>query len=167
MAVIAFGLAFFFVDPQKPHATAPDPFTGNLCAAAAGVAWALTLLALRWTGTSARDAGSALAPVVVGNTIACVVALPFALPVSGATAVDWAVLAYLGVLQIGVAYLCLTLGIRRVPAFTASLLLLVEPALNPVWAWLVHGERPGVWAVAGGILIIGATTTRALQRRPR
>ena len=72
---------------------------------------------------------------------------------------------HFGVLQIGVAYLCLTLGIRRVPAFTASLLLLVEPALNPVWAWLVHRERPGAWAVAGGLLIIGATTTRALQRR--
>ena len=44
--------------------------------------------------------------------------------------------------QIGLAYLLLTAAVRHVPAFEVSLLLLVEPALNPVWSWLVHGETP-------------------------
>jgi drug/metabolite transporter, DME family len=44
-----------------------------------------------------------------------------------------------------------------VPAFEASALLLLEPALNPVWAWMVHGERPGAWALAGGGLILAAS----------
>ena len=32
------------------------------------------------------------------------------------------------------------------------MLLLIEPALNPVWSWLVHGERPGAWAMLGGVV---------------
>ena len=57
---------------------------------------------------------------------------------------------------------------RRVPAFEASLLLLLEPVLNPVWAWLVHGERPGAWSLAGGALILAATAVKTWldARRP-
>jgi drug/metabolite transporter (DMT)-like permease len=71
---------------------------------------------------------------------------------------------YLGAVQIGVAYVFLTRGMRGMPAVEASLLLLVEPALSPVWAWMVHGERPAVAAVAGGVLIIGATAARVVRR---
>ena len=50
----------------------------------------------------------------------------------------------------------------RLPALEVSVLLLVEPALNPVWTWLVHGEVPGTVAIAGGALVLGATVVRAL-----
>jgi drug/metabolite transporter, DME family len=76
--------------------------------------------------------------------------------------VDWISIGYLGVFQIGAAYLLLAYGIRHVPALEASVLLLLEPALNPVWAWLLHGEMPGLLAIAGGILILGATTLRTV-----
>jgi len=56
-------------------------------------------------------------------------------------------------------------ALRQVPALEASLLLLAEPALNPVWAWLAHGERPGGWALAGGALILGACLANAWRRR--
>jgi drug/metabolite transporter (DMT)-like permease len=82
-----------------------------------------------------------------------------AFPVRAAP-LDWAAVAYLGVFQIGAAYLLLGAGIRHVPALEASVLLLLEPALNPLWAWLVHGERPGAWSLAGGALILGATLAR-------
>ena len=42
------------------------------------------------------------------------------------------------------------------------MLLLVEPAFNPIWSWLVHGERPGPWALLGGGVILGATTAKAV-----
>ena len=47
---------------------------------------------------------------------------------------------YLGVFQIGLAYVCLGGAIRRLPALEVSLLLLLEPVLNPVWTWLIRGE---------------------------
>ena len=46
---------------------------------------------------------------------------------------------------------------RHAPKLIASLLLMLEPVLNPVWAWAIHGERPGAWALAGGAAILGAT----------
>lgn len=62
-------------------------------------------------------------------------------------------IAWLGVFQVALAYVCLTRGIRSVPAIEATVLLLAEPALNPVWAWLIHGEKPAALSVAGGAII--------------
>ncbi len=162
MSVVAAGLALFFVGADAPMATAPDPLRGNILAALAGFTWALTILGLRWLGsddeTSDNNGGQgALATVVIGNALAFLVSLPFSLPYTGATPVDWAIVSYLGIFQIGIAYLLLTNGIRKISALEASTLLLVEPALNPVWAWLVHNETPSVWAMVGGTAILSAT----------
>jgi drug/metabolite transporter (DMT)-like permease len=92
-----------------------------------------------------------------GNGFAAALCLPMALPVTSATPTDFGILTYLGVFQIGVAYVMLLAGLSHVRALEASLLLLLEPVLNPVWAWLAQGERPGPWALAGGALILAAT----------
>ena len=47
-----------------------------------------------------------------------------------------------------------------VAAFEVSLLLLVEPALNPVWSWVFLDETPGAVTIAGGVLILGATAVK-------
>jgi DME family drug/metabolite transporter len=155
-AVVGVGLGLFFVARESALATAPDPVRGNLLGLLSGVAWALTIVGLRWLGQRSAG-GSALATVVAGNLMACLICLPSALPVMAARRTDWLVIAYLGLVQIGLAYLCLARAIRHVPAFEATTLLLLEPVLNPVWAWLVHGERPTAWALAGGALILSAT----------
>lgn len=156
MLALGLGLSFFFVDLDPASATAPDPWTGNLLALGSGVTWAFTVLGLRWLGRGA-DPDTGAAAVLWGNVFALVAGLPWALPVAGSTPADWAVVSYLGVVQIGLAYILLTRALRSVPAFEASLLLLVEPVLNPVWAWWLHGETPGTGTVAGGALILAAT----------
>jgi DME family drug/metabolite transporter len=160
-AVLA-GLVLFFLGNEAPVVTAPDPAKGNMLALMSGVSFAVTIAGLRWLSRGSADAG--LATVAIGNLIAFFWGLPFALPVLSATPMDWAVILYLGAIQIGLAYACLTRGLQRVPALEASLLLMVEPVLNPVWAWLVHGERPTHWALLGGALIIGATTAQAVAQ---
>lgn len=159
MAAVAVGLALVLAGHDAPVATAPDPARGNVLAALSGLTWALTVCGLRWVGDEARG-GSAVPSVVLGNAIAFLTALPFALPLGASRAVDWAVIAYLGIFQIGVAYLLVSSGLRQVTAIEASILLLVEPALNPFFAWLVHGEKPSAFAMAGGLIILGATTLR-------
>ncbi len=154
-AALGVGLTLFFAGGQSPLATAPDPARGNLLGLLSGVGWALTIVGLRWLGKSAE--GGAIATVAVGNVIACLISLPAALPVGNPRITDWLILLYLGVVQIGLAYICLTHAIGHVPAFEAAALLLLEPALNPVWAWLVHGERPAALALGGGALILSAT----------
>ncbi|HWQ56407.1 MAG TPA: DMT family transporter [Bryobacteraceae bacterium] len=160
-AVVGLGMALFFVGTESAAATAPDPLRGNVIAAVSGIAWALTIAGLRWLGKGTGSENAAMPAVVMGNAIAFLVCLPMALPVEHAGAADAVVVGYLGIVQVGLAYACLTRAMRHVPAFEASAVLLAEPALNPLWAYLVHGERPGVWSIAGGTLILAATLANA------
>ena len=109
-----------------------------------------------------RERGSAAVAVVVGNVIAFVGALPFALPFGRHDADRLALIGYLGVFQIALAYVLVTKALETLPALEASLILLIEPVLNPVWAWVFQGERPGAWALVGGGVILGATTVRSV-----
>jgi drug/metabolite transporter (DMT)-like permease len=166
IGALGIGMALFFVGTEAPLATAPDPARGNWVAALAGLFWALTILGLRWLGRDeeARDSDAAGASVVAGNVLACLVLLPLALPVLESRPADWITVSYLGIFQIGLAYVLLTRGVRRLPALETSLLLLCEPVLNALWAWLLHGEAPGAWSLAGcGIILLAtvALTTRA------
>jgi drug/metabolite transporter (DMT)-like permease len=167
MAALGAGLAMFFVGQRPPDELAPDPLLGNVLAAASGVTWALTLLGLRALGRGGDGGGDGGPPadagpaaVLMGNLFAFLVVLPMALPVSRVSAADWGWLVFLGVFQVALAYVFLTRAFRRVGAFEASLLLLVEPVLNPVWVWLVHGEQPGRWGLAGGVVILAATLVK-------
>ncbi len=147
--VYAVGLALFFLDELSPGQLA-----GNLVALAAGLAFALCIIGLR----RARD--QAPAALVMGNFLAALVALPLWPSGPAARPLDLALLAYMGVFQLGLAYLCFARGIAHVPALEASLLVLLEPVLNPVWTFLLAGERPGPWALAGGAVILAATVWR-------
>jgi drug/metabolite transporter (DMT)-like permease len=161
MVTLIGGMALLLSGRDQASATAPDPVTGNLTALAVGISWALTIMGLRWLGRDQEDgAVSSTAAVVCGNLLACLVCLPLALPVTESTATDWFLVAYLGVLQIAVAYVLLTRGVVRVPALEASLLLLMEPVLSPFWAWLFHDERPGIPVLLGGLIIMTATAVR-------
>jgi drug/metabolite transporter (DMT)-like permease len=104
--------------------------------------------------------GSAAPAVVIGNLIAFGIGLPLALPVLAARPLDWAIITGLGTIQIGVAYVFLTAGMRHVRALEASMLLLLEPVLNPVWSWLIHGEKPRAWSILGGAIILGGTLAK-------
>lgn len=170
MGIVAAGMALVLAGDEHPQASAPDPFTGNALALASGLTFALLLAGMRWLGArAARDPGrggaGAMPAVLCGNVLACLVALPFALPVAQVSAADLGALAFLGTVQIGAAYALLCAAVPHVPALAASLLLLLEPALNPVWTWLLQGERPSALALAGGAAILGATVVQALSAR--
>lgn len=156
LAAVLCGIVLFFAGTEQAVATAPDPRRGNVLALASGLTYALMLLGFRWLALKGHGA-STLAATAAGNLLAGLAVLPWALPVAHVSAPDVAGLLYLGVVQIGLAYVLLTRGIRHVPAVEATTLLMVEPALSPMWAWLAHGERPGFWALIGGGVILGAT----------
>jgi len=157
MLLLLGGIILFFIGTEQPVATAPDPRGGNLLGLASGLAWALTVTGLRWLGRRSDTENGAIAAVALGNVMALVAALPLAFPVRAGGGFNLIVILYLGVAQIGLAYIFLTRAIRYVPAFEATAVLLLEPVMNPIWAWLVHGERPGPWALVGGAIILSAT----------
>lgn len=155
--VIAAGMALFFSGDQAPSHTAPNPLRGNILGAFSGLSWAATVAGLRWLSRKSGGGASGIATVAAGNTVAFLLCLGPAAPVAPVRSVDLAVILYLGVFQIGLAYVFLTAAVRQVQAVETSLLLLLEPVLNPVWAAILHGERPGMPAVLGGALVVLAT----------
>jgi len=151
---VACGAMLLLFGSEQIVRTAPDPTRGNIVAAVSGATWAFTITGLRWLGRRAPQTETTLAAVILGNLLAFIVCLPLALPVAQASARDIAVLLYLGVFQVGLAYVALTRSIRHVPGLEASVLLLIEPVFNPIWSWLIHGERPSNLALLGGVVIL-------------
>jgi drug/metabolite transporter (DMT)-like permease len=149
--VYAAGLGLFFLDELTA-----GQVTGNLAALASGVAFAFSILGLRLL----RHEGPAA--LVYGNLIAAAVTLPLWAGGPAATATDLSLLLYLGVFQLGLAYLAFSRGVAGTPAIEASLLILLEPVLNPIWTFLLAGERPGPWAIGGGAVVLAATAWRTL-----
>ncbi len=168
MAVLAAGMALFFLPSgAAPPPTAPDPFLGNALAVGSSVCMAGLFTGLRWFARrEGGDGDRPAAVIVLGSLLLFAASLPMTFPWTAGRASDWVVLVYLGIFQIGLAYLLVARALRTVSALEASLLLLLEPVLNPVWTWLVHREDPGVFALLGGTVILAATAFRALRRNP-
>ncbi|MDA1094794.1 MAG: EamA family transporter [Acidobacteria bacterium] len=160
--VMGLGLGLFFVGADAPTALATNPSLGNLLGAIAGLTWAFTILGLRWLGGDGTQRDAAAQAVIAGNLAAALVCAPMAFPVSPVGWLDWTLIGYLGLFQIGAAYILMTRGMRGVPALEASLLLLLEPVCSALWAWLFHGEQPGAWSLAGCALILVSTFLRTV-----
>ena len=155
MAALAVGMGSFFLGAEAPVETAPSPLAGNLVAALTGLTWGLTLLGLR--RLEGEDRAGAPAAVLAGNLLAFLICAPFALPLAASRPQDWIAVVYLGVVQIALAYVLLTRALRHVRALEVSLLLLLELLGSPLWAFLLHGEVPGPWALGGCAVILTAT----------
>jgi len=159
MAVMMAGLGLFFLGTDRPSATAPDPVFGNVLASVCAVTWAFTVIGYR---SLAARGSSVAAAAIAGNLIASIVALLMAGPLIIGRPVDWAVVVLLGVCQLGIPYLFLARAVPQLRALEVVLFLLIEPVLNPIWTWIVHGETPGAATLIGGALILGATAGRTI-----
>jgi len=167
MVGLATGLALLFLDAPTVSASAPDPFRGNVLGALTGLFWAATVMGLRFLGRRGGTGDEGALAVVWGNVVAGLVTLPTALPVVSGQPGDYLWVAYLGVFQIAGAYLFLTAAMGSVPALDASLLLLVEPVMNPVWTFLFLDETPGRWTLVGAALILAMTVLQSYWDAPR
>lgn len=161
---LAAGMFLLFRGEGAGVASAPDERTGNWLGLGSGFTYALTLAGLRHGAT--REGGS-LPVVIAGNLIAFAACAPMAFPVAAWRGADVLLLLYLGVCQIGLAYVLLTRGMRRVPAFESATLLLAEPVMNPVVTWLTIGESVNGWVFAGGGVILVSTLAKTLLDRPK
>lgn len=151
------GMSLFFVGKLRPQ-----DVTGNLVALASGVCFALYFLLLRHS--KARDVNRA-SSAIYGNLLAVLVCAPafWGAMRRGISATDWACIAYLGIIQIGVAYILFTSAMARgLRSLDASIVGYIEPVLNPIWVFLFLGERPSGWAIIGGAIIIASVITHIL-----
>jgi len=165
LVAIAGGIGLLFLDESAPQASATDPALGNRLALFSGLTWALTMIGLRWLARGA-EGSSALGAALWGNAFAAVACLSASglrgeLTLGSAGPQSWLLVAFLGVFQIGLAYALVSAAVKHLEAFEVSLLLLLEPVLNPLWSFLFQGERPGLYTNLGGALILGAALARS------
>lgn len=139
---------------------------GNLAAVIAGVTFAFYIIFMRM-----QKEGSPVESVILAHAMTAVIALGFAffLPAPVFTFKALAAVFGLGVIQIGVAALLFSYGIKRVSAIESSLIGVIEPLLNPLWVFLAVGEAPSGLALLGGGLIVLAVPLSAVisARRER
>lgn len=104
--------------------------------------------------------------VIYGNFLLALVTLPSgvaALPTI--TLKDAAAVAFLGVVQIGIAYILFIKGVTGgTRPLDASIIGFIEPLLNPVWVFLFVGEQPSNWAILGGAIIVTTVVAHTLNQ---
>jgi drug/metabolite transporter (DMT)-like permease len=116
----------------------------------AAFAFALMIVITRYRHDVSMAPATCLAQVILVAAF-----LPFATPsdIAGGD-VGW--LAALGIGQIGLGFMLLTVGARLIPAAQVGLITLLEVVLGPVWVWLALDERPSTATLIGGAIVIVA-----------
>jgi drug/metabolite transporter (DMT)-like permease len=152
------GMSLFFVGKLRPQ-----DVTGNILALCSGVCFAFYFLLLRHSTSRSVNRASS---VIYGNLLVVLIAAPAGLrALPHASVPDLLSVAYLGVIQIGVAYTLFTVATSRgVRSLDAGIIGYIEPVLNPIWVFLALGERPTRWALLGGALIVIAVVCHMLMR---
>jgi drug/metabolite transporter, DME family len=157
IVVCILGMMLFFMGDLEV-----GDMNGNWIALGSGVLLAAMMLLQRRNDPSRHESA-----IFWGNIMMMGIAFPTFLQSAAPTLLQWAMLLFLGFIQIGVGYLLFTYGLKRVLAIEGSLLAMLEPILNPVWVFFGYGEVPSIFAMIGAIVIIVTLTIRmvVVERR--
>ena len=153
VTITLFGIALFFADELRE-----GNILGNILAIGSGLSFAGVIMGNK------REDSDPNQSLMLGFIINAVIWTPFvffdkAVEFNFSTfedALPWILLLIMGTIQVGLAYIFFSLGIKRTSALLAVLTTALEPILNPVWVALATPERPGRFALLGGIIIMAS-----------
>lgn len=151
MGIIFLGMILFFGDQLSP-----DGLYGNVLAVLSGVTSAIMIVSFR-----AQKDSSPEDSVLIASLAITILGFPSVLKESW-TITNWSTVAYLGIFQIGLAFILFTRSIKHIPALEANLIGTLEPILNPVWVFLFLGERMGKSALLGGLVVLAGVIVSAV-----
>ena len=143
------GISLFFLDQLTG-----GRMVGNLLAVAAGCAMGLMYLFMGEIGEEER-----MSSIVIAEVFTVLVSLPFYFTTT--IEISYRPVLFillLGVFQLGIPYILYALAAGKCPPLACCLLAALEPLLNPVWVMIFYGEIPGIWALIGGVVVIGTVT---------
>ena len=144
IAVFA-GVCIFFVDGLRT-----GNIYGDLIAILAGVFYAGVLM------MNTSENADALSSCFLGQLTAGVIFTPFYFMENDYSAPVIFMVVIMGIVQVGLPYVLLSVGTKRVNAVTASFIMSLEPIMNPVWVALIYGEKISPLAAAGAVIVVGA-----------
>lgn len=145
------GMLLFFIDN-----VGYGSMLGNVLAVISGFFLACVTIALR----SQKD-GSPVETTLIGNILTFLVAIPFIIgKIPDIQSIVGIIL--LGIFQLGFAYILYALAIKHLSALEAILITVIEPLLNPLWVFIFAGEKPSLYAILGGLIVIVSVTVRSI-----
>ncbi|MDR0491924.1 MAG: EamA family transporter [Oscillospiraceae bacterium] len=143
VSVTILGMLLFFADRLDAGGS-----LGNVLAIASGLTFAGVFVCNKRPDVNTDQS------LFLGFLINAIIGAPFIFLDVTPDPVAWGAAIFLGIVQVGVAYVFFSLGIKRTAALLACLITAMEPVLNPLWVALATGEVPGMFAIAGGAVII-------------
>ena len=134
---------------------------GNILALLSGVTYGGTTIFLR-RAKNTRPSDSL--------NLSCLLSFLFALPFIVKAGLPQSAMSYpallcLGVFQIGMPAVLLSIGIEKVPALSSVIITMIEPMMNPVWVALFAGEVPSASSVFGGLVILACIVAHVALKR--
>lgn len=148
VVVVLGGMSLFFVGQLRL-----EDYQGNIAALGSGVLLGVYIMLLKHPKAEGLNP---VITVIYGNFLLAVLTAPTGVSaIPTMSLLDWFAVVFLGVFQIGIAYILFIKGVRGgTRPLDASLIGFIEPLLNPVWVFLFVGEQPSRWAVLGGLIIL-------------
>lgn len=152
IVLVSGGMVLFFMDDVSGGNQ-----WGNIVAILSGVALAGSTIAMKF-----QKEGSTVEITLMGHMITTIVCFPFLIQEPNLTFQNFILIAILGIFQLGIAYILFAIAIKYVSALEAILIMFLEPILNPIWVFIIVGERPSVFALIGGIIVISTVALRSV-----
>ncbi len=152
------GMSLFFVGDLSI-----GDYQGNIAALGSGIFLGLYIMLLKHPKAVGMNP---VITVIYGNFLLALLTLPSGIAAfPTATWRDYAAVGFLGIFQIGIAYIFFIKGVTGgTRPLDASIIGFIEPLLNPVWVFLFVGERPSNWAVLGGSIIVITVLVHTLNQ---
>lgn len=148
------GLVVFFYD-----GISSGHLLGDFIALIAGVCYGTMNVFMR-----ADENASPAQNVFWGNLIAFFVMIPFCGQLEW-TNINIVLILFLGIIQLGIAYILYSIAIPHVGALDATVTTVLEPILSPVWVMLIGKEGISIATVAGGLIVLFAVVMRSLPEQ--
>ena len=143
------GISLFFFDQLQPGYV-----LGNIVAIAAGAFMAGMFVTVGNTEGDAR-----FSTVLIGQIFTFLVGLPFIIATKPEfTFTATASIVILGVFQLGISYILYVKASLYCSPLSCCLIGAIEPLLNPVWVLIFDGEKPGIFALIGAVIVVVSIT---------
>jgi drug/metabolite transporter (DMT)-like permease len=154
MGVAVAGFAVMAGAPSRP------PLAGTVFSLLAMLGYAAMIVVSR------RKSDVSMAPATCASQVLVFAVFAPAAHVSQLGGSGLGYLALMGIVQMGLGLLFISLGARLIPAVEVALIAQLENVLAPLWVWLAGFERPSPATVVGGVVVLAAVAVQVTAPGP-